>query len=48
MEFGESLAREHPEIQGEWGTQRAWKLCTPSHIPCPMYLFHLFKSYILL
>lgn len=29
----------HVEIQGEWLTQRAWKVPGPARIPCPTHLF---------
>lgn len=32
---------EHLEIQGEWRTQEAQKLCAHFPKPCPIHFFHL-------
>ena len=28
---------EHMEVPGEWRPERAWVVCAPSHIPCPVH-----------
>lgn len=50
MGFGGFLGwRTHGDAGRVASLGRAWTLCTPSHTPCPMRLYHLLsRSHVLL